>query len=84
MVSDPPQTGLAAKAVRPGGIVVITFSVFFSKLSLFDAQVWWLPLWPVESLALLDHKPGCSSCRGPQVSKKPLQTDETGRGQFKR
>ena len=54
------------------------FRFFFSKLSLFDAQVWWLPLWPVESLALLDHKPGCSSCRRPQVSKKPLQTGETG------
>ena len=45
------------------------FRFFFSKLSLFDAQVWWLPLWPVESLALLDHKPGCSTCRRPQVSK---------------
>ena len=68
MVSDPPQTGLAAKAVRPGGDY-LHVSIFWSKLSSFDAQVWWLPLWPVESLALLDHKPGCSSCRRPQVSK---------------
>ena len=40
----------------------------FTYSFLSDGQVWWLPLWLVESLALSDHQPGSNSCWRSKVS----------------
>ena len=84
MVSDLPQTGLAAKAVRPGGIVVITFPFFFVVVASCHCSMLRYGGYPC-GLWSLWHSLTISQAAahaGDPRFLKPLQTDETG--QFKR